>query len=142
MNWLKKKSVLVPIDLGTKSETAVDTALETVDSPGSVHTVYVAPDITIMEPGVVWGEITDESRQRHLEDEFKKRFADEKYSQVDFHVAFGDAGHCIVEYAEEIGAGLIVMPSHGRTGLSRLLIGSVAERVLRLAHCPVLILRE
>jgi nucleotide-binding universal stress UspA family protein len=36
---------------------------------------------------------------------------------------------------------LIVMPSHGRSGVPRLLIGSVAERVLRLAHCPVLILR-
>jgi nucleotide-binding universal stress UspA family protein len=33
------------------------------------------------------------------------------------------------------------MPSHGRTGLSRLMIGSVAERVVRLAHCPVLILK-
>ncbi len=34
------------------------------------------------------------------------------------------------------------MPSHGRTGISRLLIGSVAERVMRLAHCPVLVLKS
>ncbi|HCK41739.1 MAG TPA: hypothetical protein DHW22_08920 [Planctomycetaceae bacterium] len=49
----------------------------------------------------------------------------------------GDPGHNITDYAKEIGAGLIVMPSHGRTRLKRMLIGSVAERVVRLAHCPV-----
>ena len=44
--------------------------------------------------------------------------------------------------ADEWGADLIVMPSHGRSGVKRLLIGSVAERVVRLAHCPVLVLRD
>ena len=38
--------------------------------------------------------------------------------------------------------GLIVMPSHGRTGLAHLLIGSTAERVVRFSHCPVLVLRS
>ena len=47
----------------------------------------------------------------------------------------------IANYAREQGAALIVMPSHGRTGLSHLLIGSVAERVVRYASCPVLVLR-
>ena len=61
---------------------------------------------------------------------------------VIFQVQFGDPGHGITDYAEEVGADVIVMPSHGRTGLRRLLIGSVAERVLRLAHCPVLVLRK
>ena len=49
---------------------------------------------------------------------------------------------CITELAAELKADLIVLPSHGRTGLKRLLIGSVAERVVRLAHCPVLVLRS
>jgi nucleotide-binding universal stress UspA family protein len=57
-------------------------------------------------------------------------------------VAFGDPGQRITAYAEEVGADVIVMPSHGRTGLKRLLLGSVAERVLRLAHCPVLVLKS
>jgi nucleotide-binding universal stress UspA family protein len=56
-------------------------------------------------------------------------------------VRFGDPGREIAAHAEELHAELIVMPSHGRTGLSRLFIGSVAERVVRLAHCPVLILK-
>ena len=46
------------------------------------------------------------------------------------------------ELASSEQAELIVLSSHGRTGISRLLIGSVAEKVVRLAHCPVLVLRK
>ena len=63
------------------------------------------------------------------------------FEKVDFQVRFGDPGREIAAFAEKLHAELIVMPSHGRTGLSRSLIGSVAERVVRLAHCPVLILK-
>ena len=51
-------------------------------------------------------------------------------------------GHEITTFAEENGAGLIVMPSHGRTGLAHIFIGSTAERVVRFSHCPVLVLRS
>jgi nucleotide-binding universal stress UspA family protein len=50
----------------------------------------------------------------------------------------GGAVDEILAHAKEAGADLIVMGTHGRTGLSHLLMGSVAERVLRTAHCPVL----
>lgn len=50
-------------------------------------------------------------------------------------------GKGIVSYAEEHEAGLIVISTHGRTGLSRLLSGSVAEHVIRHAPCPVLTVR-
>jgi nucleotide-binding universal stress UspA family protein len=46
-----------------------------------------------------------------------------------------------VDRAEAIDAELIIVPSHGRSGFSRLLLGSVAERIVRLAKCPVLILK-
>jgi nucleotide-binding universal stress UspA family protein len=52
-----------------------------------------------------------------------------------------DAPAGIVKEAEAVGAELIVVGSHGRTGLRRALIGSVAERVVRAAHCPVLVYR-
>ena len=48
----------------------------------------------------------------------------------------------ITEQAKAMNAGLIVISSHGRTGVPRFLMGSVAERVVRLAPCPVLVLRE
>lgn len=53
------------------------------------------------------------------------------------HVRIGHAPRRILEFADERRVDLIVLGSHGRTGLSRLLIGSVAEKVVRLAPCPV-----
>lgn len=56
-------------------------------------------------------------------------------------VAFGPIAHTIVERASQIGADLIVMGTHGRGGVAHLLMGSVAERVVRTAGCPVLTTR-
>ena len=52
-----------------------------------------------------------------------------------------DAAGAIVEYAKEVHADLIVVGTHGRNGVSRLLMGSVAEHVVRMAPCPVLTVR-
>jgi nucleotide-binding universal stress UspA family protein len=60
---------------------------------------------------------------------------------VEHRLEEGDAPRQILEMAQEIQAGLIVMGTHGRTGLGRLLLGSVAEQVLRKAACPVLTVR-
>jgi nucleotide-binding universal stress UspA family protein len=54
----------------------------------------------------------------------------------------GPAAAKIVEVADEIGADLIVIGTHGRSGIRRLLLGSVAEQVLRLARCPVLFVKR
>ena len=54
----------------------------------------------------------------------------------------GSAASRIVGFAEKEGADLIVMGSHGRTGIQRMLMGSIAEAVVRKARCPVLVLKE
>ena len=59
-----------------------------------------------------------------------------------FTVLEGRPADLIVDHADAVNADLIVMGSLGRTGLQRLLVGSVAERVVRTAPCPVLVLRE
>ena len=56
-------------------------------------------------------------------------------------LASGDASDAIVDTARKIGADLIVIGTHGRTGVRRMLLGSVAETVLRAAPCPVLAIR-
>jgi universal stress protein A len=53
-----------------------------------------------------------------------------------------DAAAAIVEYAKEVHADIIVVGTHGRSGVSRLLMGSVAEHVVRTAPCPVLVVRS
>jgi nucleotide-binding universal stress UspA family protein len=57
------------------------------------------------------------------------------------HFIVGKPVHAIMRYAVKMNADLIVLGTQGRTGLPRALIGSVAERVVRHAHCPVLVVR-
>lgn len=59
-----------------------------------------------------------------------------------FMVLEGSPPDVIVDHADAVNADMIVMGSLGRTGLQRLLVGSVAERVVRAAHCPVLVVRQ
>lgn len=61
---------------------------------------------------------------------------------VDVCVRFGEPAKEILEAAREAGADLIALATHGRSGIARLLHGSVASQVLRRAHVPVLLLRE
>ena len=62
-------------------------------------------------------------------------------SKVEAFLEEGQGHAAIVKRAEEFGADLVVVGSHGRTGLARILLGSVAEKVVRHAHCPVLVAR-
>lgn len=141
MPWLPKKSVVVPVDFSEDSFVALDTAME-LAAPAGVHIVYVLPVLDPAEPGVIWTTVDNSSRRRHAEDAMRERLADKRHQGVSIEIRFGDPGSEIAHFAQEKHAELIVLPSHGRTGLSRLLIGSVAEKVVRLAHCPVLVLRK
>ena len=142
MGWLPKTHVVVPIDFSDESIAAIDTALEMVESASRVHLIHVLAEMSAAEPGVVWEMVNDDTRMDHAEDALRSRLKDDKYEGIDVAVTIGDPGHEIADYAASTNAELIVLPSHGRTGLTRLLIGSVAERVVRLAHCPVLVLRS
>ena len=110
--------------------------------PSAVHVIHVLLDMSQAEPGVIWGEINNEKRARHATDALRERLLDDKSRDVQIEIEFGDPGYRIADRAKQLEADLVVMPSHGRTGFKRLLIGSVAERVIRLAHCPVLVLRK
>ena len=141
MPWLPKKCVVVPIDFSDESFVALDTALEMVDSPAGVNVLYVLPVLDPAEPGVIWTTIDNTVREKHAMDALKERLGDAKYRGLHLKVMFGDPGSEIAAFAQDEKADLIVLPSHGRTGLRRWLIGSVSEKVVRLAHCPVLVLR-
>ncbi len=142
MSWLPKKTVVVPFDFSEKSIPSVDTALEMVDQPSGIHVIHVLPTLEPTEPGVIWSTIDNAGRIHHAEEAMKAKLADATYQGVNFAVEIGDPGHEVAKYAKSVSAELIVLPSHGRTGIKRLLIGSVAERIVRMAHCPVLVLRD
>lgn len=62
--------------------------------------------------------------------------------QVEEVIEVGRPGHVIVEEAEKLGVDVIVIATHGRTGLAHVLLGSVAEKVIRHAPCPVFVIRN
>lgn len=142
MSLFPKKSVVVPVDFSDASMAAVDVGLELVDQPSHLTVIHVQSDVTFAELAELWDTSEDAERNVKAEEALASRFPGAKYKDVQLVIEMGDPGSQIVECARKRDAELIVMPSHGRTGLSHLLIGSVAERVTRLAHCPVLILRD
>ena len=141
-NWLPRKSVVVPIDFSDDSFAAAELALAMVEQGSNLHVIHVMPHLSPEEPGIIWDSIDNESRIQHAKQAMRERLSDAKFESIEAAAAFGDPGREIAQYAERTKADLIVLPSHGRTGLKRILLGSVAERVIALAHCPVLVLRK
>ncbi len=142
MSWLPKQKVVIPVDFSDTSLAAISTAVEMAASPADVHVVHVLVPLEGLSPGVVWGEVNDESREKAVRKSFAEYTAENNLEGVQFIVQFGDPGFMITEYATDVGADLIVIPSHGYGGFKRLVLGSVAERVIRHADCAVLVLRR
>ena len=96
-------------------------------------------------PMVAYGEALTElepegSQEKLLEVLHRLRLSDPKV-QVEHRLVEGQGAEQILRQADEIGADLIVMGTHGRRGVGRLLLGSVAARVVAQAVCPVLTVR-
>ncbi len=141
MSWLVNKPVVVPFDFSEHSTVALRQALSLVDSPTQVHVLHVLPFLIPTEPGVVWATIDDAHRIQHALENLREEIDKLNVGNVELEVRLGDPGQIACDRAEELGAELIVVGSHGRTGLTRMLLGSVAERVVRLAHCQVLVVK-
>ncbi|MEM9185839.1 MAG: universal stress protein [Planctomycetota bacterium] len=147
---LMSKRVLVPTDFSPQAEQALLEALDIVEDPADVTALHVAPPLesyAVADPAIVWESVSDETRRQRLTESFRSKsdpggHVDPRRKDVDFQVLFGYPVEEIAKFAADHHYDLILMPSHGRTGLSRLFVGSVAERVVRSAHCPVLVLRD
>ena len=123
MNWFADKRIIVPIDFGEASAGAIETALQLASTPSNVHVVHIDPDLAVTSPAAMWDAKPIDERRKNVEAYYHKSLGTERFRGVSFHVEFGDPGNGIAEFAKKIGAGAIVIPSHGRTGLSRLLLG-------------------
>lgn len=142
MPWLPKKCVVVPVDFSDESIAAVGTALQLVAEPAGVRVVHVMPAYEPYDLESVWLPTDPDARKNHALQALAERLKKDGHAGVQTEALFGEAGHEIANYAKRQNAELIVLPSHGRTGIAHILIGSTAERVVRLSHCPVLVLRK
>jgi nucleotide-binding universal stress UspA family protein len=135
------KDILLPTDGSEEAEAAINHAKELAEKFGSkIHIIHVV-DIT---QGV--GDPAFQSRLDEMK-EFGEETAEEAAEQlgdidVETHVTVGLPHQEIDEYVEENGIDMVVMGSHGRSGLNRFLLGSVTEKVLRTTSAPVLTVKR
>ncbi|MEO0756484.1 MAG: universal stress protein [Cyanobacteria bacterium J06648_16] len=142
MALFSKDRILVPIDFSDDAFNALEETLAFTGDAAAVHVIYVLASLEPTEPGMIWNTIDSDKRKKNVQSAFLEKFPADQYKGLTFVIEEGEPSSKIIDYAEEKSVGLIVMPSKGRTGLSRFLMGSVAEKVMRFAHCPVLVLRS
>ena len=101
MSWLPKRCVVVPVDFSEQTFAAVKLALDLVEETSGVHVIHVLPPMSAMDPGMIWDAVDDEQRCRHAEQALETRLSDPQFDHVETHVAVGDPGQEIIEFAEE-----------------------------------------
>ena len=141
--------ILVPTDFSPPSAAALGLAKALAAQFGaSIHLVHVLQDpyATTAFATEAYGYVPSglkESWQREAQIQLDALLPPEEQAQfrVVTNVIFGKPAAAIVEYEREHAMNLIVMGTHGRGVVAHLLLGSVAERVVRTAECPVLTVR-
>lgn len=141
--------IVLAVDGSEESQLATGAAAEISAATGSpVHVIYVSPPASRLFGHHSYSEEVKRSLAEELKAE-ARRFLDDRAQAVrssggtvaQTYAGTGRADEEIVELAEEIDAGLVVVGSRGLGGVRRALVGSVSHSVVRHAHCPVLIVR-
>ncbi len=140
----KLKKILVPVDFTKYSDEALSYAgMMAKTLNGNILLLHVIEQFTysISDTIQVLDHYTTlkQIAEQMLED--KKKVMKKKGLKVDYVVIKGNPALGIAQIAQKKGIHLIVMGSHGRTGLQNMVLGSVAEKVVRLAKCPVLTIK-
>ena len=134
------KSIVVPVDFHQHTEEIADFAIDMAETMGAKVTF-----LHVLEKAVYFSDYTPAPEQLAEElvahAEKKMHFLVEHYkkSGCTGMVIKGDAADSIVEYAKDENPNLIIMGTHGAKGIEKIMLGSVAERVIKRATCPVLV---
>jgi nucleotide-binding universal stress UspA family protein len=132
--------ILCPIDTREDSLAALDFAARLAAQNGAeLYLLNVCSTVTVPLGGPVTDRVlAEQSARRELE-----QMAAGRLGQIQYHVLVttGDAAERVTSVQSALSADLIVMGTHGRRGIPRLYLGSVAERVVKEAGCPVLTIR-
>jgi len=136
------KTILFPTDFSHCGDAALHLATALArDSGGRIVVAHVEEPPTVYGSGEMYYGMLDPSPDdlRRMLHEIKPDDPNVKY---EYRLLTGDPSSAVVRLADEIEADLIVLGTHGRTGLLHLLIGSTAESIVRHANCPVLTYKQ
>lgn len=141
--------VLVPTDFSATADAALDYAYGLAERFGaSLELLHVLDDPFVVDGMAAEAYISEGPALRtamlqEAQERLRHRAAPHAgIPSVTTEVLFGHGARTIAEYAADRGVDLIVMGTHGRTGFAHLLLGSVAEQLVRTATCPVLTVRQ
>jgi len=144
------RNIVIATDLSEASMQAVETGAALVNALGAQVTLVCAFDPMQSMPMIdgsmmaneVWVEELDAIEDR-VERALEK-LRDEKLAGTGCDIVVrrdGSPGRAVADVAKELNADLVVVGSHGRTGIKRFLLGSVAEKIVRLCECSVFVAR-
>lgn len=133
--------IVVPFDFSNESIAAAKLAVNLAEQINDVHVAHVLLEFPSTDPVAGWSELDDARRKEHARENMRQQLADNDIEGVHLNVTIGRPARVIADLAEEIQAGLIVVPSNKDGGYRRWFLGSVAERIVQLAKCPVLVLK-
>jgi nucleotide-binding universal stress UspA family protein len=134
------KKILVPVDFSECSNKALQYAIPIAKQFGAKITLMHALLYPFESAEMAMAEAAGIQAAREELNRLSQKIGDGITTRAILRV--GKAPGEIVEAAKETGADLIVISTHGRSGLAHVLLGSTAERVVRHAPCPVLVVRE
>ena len=134
------RHLLVGYDGSPQSEKAVEVALSLADCIDSTVLVFAVARPPEPPTSVELEAVLDDAKE-HYQEGFKKILEKARAHDLDVKtgMAVGHPGEQIIHRAEADGIDLIIVGRRGRSMISRMMLGSVSERVLRYAHCPVMV---
>lgn len=135
--------IVVPVDLEKHTQKLVDFAIYIAKKlDGHINFIHVTEfystgDMMLGSPSL---ENINMERVKHSKEVMENLINDnkEKYENISGVVYKGEVVETLVNYAAEEKAGMLIIGTHGAKGLEKILLGSVAERVLKRVHCPTL----
>jgi nucleotide-binding universal stress UspA family protein len=138
--WGVPHSAVVAVDFTESSDHAALTALTLLGHRGTLYLAHVLPRVTIPQgDSRPWDQITGGDGTLARLQNLEHRLAPPPGVRVEHVLLHGEAAHEIVAFATERNVDMIAAGTHGRVGLERLLLGSVATSLIRTAPCWVLV---
>jgi nucleotide-binding universal stress UspA family protein len=131
-------SILVPVDWSSPSDAAVQNARGlAAEHDATVHLLHAVELVQLGYAGTVSSQVVEDSRAS-AEDLLAETADEFENVPVETTVTMGEPVDSIDEYVEEHDIDLVVMGTHGRSGVKRVVLGSTTERTIRLVDVPVL----
>ena len=140
------RKILVPVDFNDLTRRTLDLAVELARTGGGRVVLFTVVDDSFPNPDILSFQLPWADYHRHLRDEAVHRLEGLRHEagaegEAEVCVVRGNPARMIARFAQEEECDLIVMATHGASGLHHALVGSVTRKVLHLATVPVLVVR-